>query len=435
MADKFSSATRTALMLRAGTLCSNPNCLCATAGPHTDSSKAVTVGEAAHITAASKGGPRYDDSVSSEYRKSAANGLWLCSKCADLIDKDEANYSVELLTSWKATRESDALSKINGCPLPSSANGNSVGTHSIIPIPEQYRQRLKQEIEINESNELSLTLEAIEYSNHGRLDDAIDIFTSIAYTSHNFESARVSWAFFYRIAEIDFALFIANRLVAISESTAQKCVAENSKALTLAEMGRPTLAENALELAKDYAIEAKREDLVAQQLTGLGLLRMLTGKNEAAEDLLNESLAICERIHFAEGATTNYGCLGQLYAQTDRIDEAEKMHLKALIICERENDLKGQALQLCNLGLIASRNDNNSAAETFHQRALEIDTRIGWKKGIASHSMNIAKLLHNRGEETEAEPYLETARKLFAELGDYHLAYRAYHSMDNTPLF
>ena len=111
------------------------------------------------------------------------------------------------------------------------------------------------------------------------------------------------------------------------------------------------------------------------------------------------------------------------------------MHLKALIICERENDLKGQALQLCNLGLIASRNDNNSAAETFHQRALEIDTRIGWKKGIASHSMNIAKLLHNRGEETEAEPYLETARKLFAELGDYHLAYRAYHSMDNTPLF
>lgn len=435
MADKFSSATRTALKLRAGTICSNPECGCATTGPHTDSSKSVTVGEAAHITAASEGGPRYDASISPQERKSAANGVWLCSNCADLVDKDPDNYSVELLTSWKTTRENDALSQIKGCPLPASANETLVGTQGIIPIPEQYRQRLKQQIVINESNEIALTLEAIEHSNHGRLDNAIDIFTSVAYTSQNFENIRVCWAFFYRIAEVDLALFIANRLVAISESNAEKCIAENSKALTLAEMGRPTHAKKAFEIAKGFAVEAKREDLVAQQITGLGLLQMLTGGDKAAEDLLCESLAICDRIHFAKGATTNHGCLGQLYARTGRIPEAEKMHRDALVICERENDLKGQALQLCNLGLIASENGNDPDAETFHRRALEIDTRIGWKKGIASHSMNIAKLLHKRGKESEAKPHVETARKLFAELGDYHLAYRAYHSMDDTPLF
>ena len=196
MTDKFTSSTVLALKLRAGTICSNLNCGCPTTGPHTDSSKAVTVGEAAHITAASPNGPRYDASLSPEERKSAANGIWLCSKCADLVDKDPDNYSVDLLKSWKSAREGNALDQINGCPLPGSGSKDSAGDHGVIPIPEQYRQRLTELIEINESNEACLTLQAIEHSNNGRLGQAIDIFTAVAYSSLNFDNLRVCWAFF-----------------------------------------------------------------------------------------------------------------------------------------------------------------------------------------------------------------------------------------------
>ncbi len=435
MADKFTSSTVLALKLRAGTICSNPNCLCPTTGPHTDSSKAVTVGEAAHITAASEGGPRYDASLSSEERKSASNGVWLCSKCADLVDKDPANYSVALLHSWKTSRENQALVQINGCPLPSSSDSSLIGIHSVIPIPEQYRQRIKELIDVNDSNEATLTLQAVEHSNHGRLDDAIDIFTSIAYSSHNCDHLRMCWAFFFRLAELDLSLFLANRLVAIADTSEQHCNAEHVRAMTLLDMGRPTQAKDSFDSALKFANQASRDDLASQQFTGLGLLYMMLGDETAAEKHFQKSLKMCDEIHFAEGAALNYSFLGQLFMQTDRTKDAMEMHQKALVICERENDHKGQALQLCNLGLLVSRNDDDESAERYHRRALEIDEKIGWKKGISTHSHNVGILLLKRGEEDEAEPYLTTSAKISKELGDYHLAYRAYHSTDAIPLF
>ncbi|MBU5676819.1 hypothetical protein KQI88_10350 [Alkaliphilus sp. MSJ-5] len=42
---------------RVAYICSNPGCGKLTSGPHSDSSKASIIGVAAHITAASKGGP------------------------------------------------------------------------------------------------------------------------------------------------------------------------------------------------------------------------------------------------------------------------------------------------------------------------------------------------------------------------------------------
>ena len=59
------------------------------------------MGIAAHITAASVGGPRFDDSISSDERKGIDNGIWLCQNCAKLIDNDEKKYTVELLNKWK----------------------------------------------------------------------------------------------------------------------------------------------------------------------------------------------------------------------------------------------------------------------------------------------------------------------------------------------
>jgi hypothetical protein len=107
--DDFSAATRRTLAARAGYRCSNPACGRQTSGPAIDETKAIDVGEAAHITAAARGGKRYDASLTHEQRCAGSNGIWLCRLCARLIDTDELRFAVELLHGWKQQALDGAL--------------------------------------------------------------------------------------------------------------------------------------------------------------------------------------------------------------------------------------------------------------------------------------------------------------------------------------
>lgn len=110
--DDFSAEAKNKLCERVGGACSNPECRAATKGPHSDPTKAVSVGVAAHIRAAAPGGPRYDASQTPEQRRSIENGIWLCHTCASRIDKDSARYQVKLLVTWKEIAEDDADGRV-----------------------------------------------------------------------------------------------------------------------------------------------------------------------------------------------------------------------------------------------------------------------------------------------------------------------------------
>ncbi|MEK6776938.1 MAG: hypothetical protein AABY87_08670 [bacterium] len=110
--DEFNYKTKRTLANRVGTQCSNPECCKTTSGPHSDSNKSVNIGVAAHINAAAPKGPRYDETMSSEERKSIENGIWLCQGCAKLIDDDEERYTAHTLRRWKAEAEKRALTEI-----------------------------------------------------------------------------------------------------------------------------------------------------------------------------------------------------------------------------------------------------------------------------------------------------------------------------------
>lgn len=92
--------------------CSNPKCRCPTSGPHEQSTKTVNIGVAAHLTAASPGGPRFDSSLLPEQRKSVENGIWLCQKCAKLVDSDPMRYTLQVLRNWKRCAEAMAISEL-----------------------------------------------------------------------------------------------------------------------------------------------------------------------------------------------------------------------------------------------------------------------------------------------------------------------------------
>jgi len=112
MRDDFPEDVKRAVAARVGYRCSRFDCRALTSGPQVDPSKALNVGVAAHITAASHGGPRYDAALTSEQRRHANNAIWLCQNCGKLVDNDQTRFTEGELRQWKRTAEAEALSMI-----------------------------------------------------------------------------------------------------------------------------------------------------------------------------------------------------------------------------------------------------------------------------------------------------------------------------------
>ncbi|MCD8486687.1 MAG: hypothetical protein LRZ84_08055 [Desertifilum sp.] len=138
MRDDFDEKTKQVLARRVGYRCSNPNCRKLTSGPQTDPAKAISIGVAAHITAAASGGPRFDRNLSSTERKSPENGIWLCQNCGKIIDSDDKRFSIALLKEWKKLSEQAALLDVENS---SSANEE---TFIVQEIAQTFTSRLEQ---------------------------------------------------------------------------------------------------------------------------------------------------------------------------------------------------------------------------------------------------------------------------------------------------
>jgi len=111
--------------LQAAFICSRPTCRRFTVAPSlTDEMLVQYNGKVAHITAAAPGGPRYDKDITEEQRRNISNSIFLCSNCADLIDKNNGiDYKTEALKEWKDTHHEWVLNNLNK----SEANeGNNV---------------------------------------------------------------------------------------------------------------------------------------------------------------------------------------------------------------------------------------------------------------------------------------------------------------------
>jgi hypothetical protein len=106
MRDDFPEDVKRTLCNRLANRCSY--CDAVTSGPQDDESKAVNIGVAAHITAASPDGPRYDVTLTPEQRRHPSNGIWLCQNHAKMIDNDESRYSPATIREWKASAEARA---------------------------------------------------------------------------------------------------------------------------------------------------------------------------------------------------------------------------------------------------------------------------------------------------------------------------------------
>jgi hypothetical protein len=122
--DDFGAEAKDLLAKRVGMRCSNPNCRQPTSGPQEDLKKILNVGVAAHITAASPKGPRYDPSLTSDERRSPENGIWLCQNCGKLVDNDPIRYPADLLRQWKRLSEEAARLELEAPARKSTIGGD-----------------------------------------------------------------------------------------------------------------------------------------------------------------------------------------------------------------------------------------------------------------------------------------------------------------------
>lgn len=124
--DDFTSRTKRLAADRAGHHCCNPQCRRVTSGPGESNDGSIRLGVAAHITAASKGGPRYNGALPSDERRSLDNAIWLCTECAALIDRDEEGFPVNRLREWKRLGEAAAKAGISGSASFATGSANAV---------------------------------------------------------------------------------------------------------------------------------------------------------------------------------------------------------------------------------------------------------------------------------------------------------------------
>ena len=112
MRDDFPKQTITEIAKGVGYRCSNPECARPTVGANAAQDGLITIGVAAHICAASPGGPRYEPAQTREARRAKENGIWLCQNCGRLVDADAQKFTVEVLTGWKRSAQERAFREL-----------------------------------------------------------------------------------------------------------------------------------------------------------------------------------------------------------------------------------------------------------------------------------------------------------------------------------
>jgi len=110
--DDFTKRTVTEIAKGVAYRCSNPECRRPTVGANAAQDGTIIIGVAAHICAASPGGPRYNAAQTSEARRSKENGLWLCQNCGRLVDADSERFAVEQLAKWKHEAQARAFREL-----------------------------------------------------------------------------------------------------------------------------------------------------------------------------------------------------------------------------------------------------------------------------------------------------------------------------------
>ena len=106
--QNFSLKIVETLRAAAASTCANPSCRRITRlANRSRTSNPIITGDAAHIFAPAKKGPRGNGGLSLKKLKDISNAIWLCLECHRKVDRIPELYTAERLTDWKTWSEQD----------------------------------------------------------------------------------------------------------------------------------------------------------------------------------------------------------------------------------------------------------------------------------------------------------------------------------------
>ncbi|GAA4910269.1 putative ATPase [Stackebrandtia albiflava] len=136
---------------------------------------------------------------------------------------------------------------------------------------------------------------------------------------------------------------------------------------------------SALESAEELHIWPE----VADRLSGLGRIALLTGDLDAAEDYHRRSLALATTHSHPQCGVFAESGLAMLERRRGRLDAAEERWIRIKGWCGKANDGPGVALALAELGFIAELRGDAVAAERLHREGLAVAEGLGDRRAVA----------------------------------------------------
>ena len=176
-------------------------------------------------------------------------------------------------------------------------------------------------------------------------------------------------------------------------------------------------AEESIQKSLHIAEKLGNQATIATDYGNLGLIYRTRGDLDKAEQMHTKALEIDEKLGQLEGIANGYGNLGLIYRTRGDLDKAEQMHKKSLEIEEKLGRLEGMASDYGNLGLIYLKRGDMDKAEQMHTKSLEINEKLGRFEGMAIQYGNLGVIHLTRGYLDRAEQMFKKALEIDEKLG------------------
>lgn len=157
----ISEQVKRRLWSSSGGFCQNPSCR-TELFRFFDSGKATSLEQFAHVIAQKPSGPRGKDSLPVSQRDEFDNLIMLCPACHTIVDKNQAEYDIQLLLRWKDEHES------------------TINNALICPVFDT-RVELRSEIEklLARNEEIFQTYGPHSYTDTSPISEAADMWTKL----------------------------------------------------------------------------------------------------------------------------------------------------------------------------------------------------------------------------------------------------------------
>lgn len=463
--DNFLKSTIDILRDRVNNFCSNPTCKISTRSAHSSDNKTTSTGIAAHICAASKNGPRYDEDMTVTDRISATNGIWLCCNCATIIDKDHKKYPVEILFSWKTEAEK-RVSDNHGYIYLTSSEAKENFESLLIAKKAEFSKILDSAM--SPSTEIKSKLEDVEYklkNIEASYEQELLLRKEIEQTLHIFKS-KLPYDVFYKGINLlsdgltDYAEKILNEFIDDNEANLVKAyivsgqISERKfdykKAFKMYEKAsvisdsQPHIVNHAAQLAYRIGLYKESFALLERAIVSLdgdavakaiyinqkGLIYRAMGEYDNAIISFEQSLALVSDCDIHEEELNGiFDCiksnLALIYIEKGKYSLAMDIY-QELIKSDTENHGRNSLQVCCSLsaiGTIHEKNGNIKGAIESYEEAYEISINAHGNNHpeTITHLNNLA-LSYTSSKPKKSEKMFKTALSVRLEqYGENHI--------------